>query len=139
MKKLILGFVCLTSLQVAVAGSYNFECVAYHLDSQTNEISKLNISREKASLDNLLFETLDPNIDLLDGVQAFLGEDLKTSLKTEVNVQSRILSLGGNIGPRDHHVDLYNVEIEASLNGLKETYTGTCTETTISSCGGSCN
>jgi hypothetical protein len=135
----ILSLVAISS--TALAGSYNFECKAYNLDTGTNEINKLVMSRDEATLDNYPGVTLDlqdPNIDLLDGEQTYVNSKSKVTLKAKVTLKSEITSLFGNLGRRDHVVKMYSATISVDRNGSKETFVGSCTETTITTCGGPC-
>lgn len=140
--KKILPFLSLLAISSTVfAGSYSFDCTAFHLDKKSNEIYKLNITREGATLDNypgVLFDIEDPNVNLLDGEQKYVNAKNASTLVAKVRLKSKITSLSGNLGPRENDVDMYSAIISVDTNGSKETFVGSCTEITVSSCGGSC-
>ncbi len=141
MKKFILGLALTTISSVTFAGSYGFECTAYHLDKESNQISKLTMNREGATLDNypgILLYNSDPNISLLDGTQTYVNVKKGINVKATVKALTNIVSLSGSLGPRENDVEMNSVSILVERNGIKELYQGSCTETTISSCGGSC-
>ncbi len=124
------------------AGSYNFECSAYNLDKSSNEIYKLSMTREGATLDNypsVLLDIVDPNINLLDGEQTYINTKNSIVVKATVKSTRNIVLLAGNIGPRDHVIEMKSVSIKLNRNGSIENFVGSCTETTVTTCGGPCN
>ncbi|MBC7421115.1 MAG: hypothetical protein H7328_10340 [Bdellovibrio sp.] len=124
------------------AGSYNFECTAYHLDKASNEIYKLSMTREGATLDNypgVLLDIADPNVNLLDGVQTYVNTKQAITVKATVRSTRKIVALSGNIGSRQNDVEMSSVNIKLDRNGSVENFVGSCIETTVSTCGGSCN
>ncbi|MBC7713718.1 MAG: hypothetical protein H7177_10280 [Rhizobacter sp.] len=142
MKKIILGLLLATLSTAAFAGSYKFECTAYHLDKDSNEIFKLAMTREGASMSNypgVMLDIEDPNIDLFSGAQTYVSTKKAITLKIVVKAKANIVSLYGNIGPRDQVVEMNSVSIAVDRNGDQENFEGSCTETTITSCGGPCN
>jgi hypothetical protein len=142
MEKAILGVSAVLFSTTVFAGSYNFECNAYHLDKSSNQIYKLSMTREGATLDNypgLLLDIVDPNVDLMDGEQTYFNGKDSVTVKAKVSSIRNTVSLSGNIGPRDHRVSMSSVNIKLNRNGVVENFVGSCTETTISTCGGPCN
>lgn len=142
MEKFILGLVLATISSLSLAGSYNYECTAYHLDRDSNKISKLTMNREGATLDKfpgVMLDNSDPNISLLEGSITYVNLKKEMTVKATVTSITNIVSLSGNIGPRDHDVEMNSVSILVERKGIKELYRGSCTETTISTCGGPCN
>lgn len=139
---MVLGLVLTLSSTSAFAGSYNFECTAFSLDKKSNEIYKLSMTRESAILDNypgVVLDIVDPNIALTDGTQTYVNSKETLVVKAKVTKKVEITSLSGNIGPRQHDVDMYSVHIDVDRNGSKEIFVGSCTETSISTCGGNCD
>lgn len=145
MKKIFLSLLLVTVSSVVFAGSYDFECTAYHLDKKSSEIYKLTMSRDGATLDRFSEEVTitDPNINLFDGQQIYENKTKSITVKATVKKKATIVSLAGTLGPRDHIVDMNSVliEVEGTEKGkkIKETYIGSCEERTITTCGGPCN
>lgn len=124
------------------AGSYDFDCIAYHLDEESGQISRLIMNRDESYLDDypgISMQISDPNIDLTKGVQTYENEQKKIVLKATVVPNKNIAELYGNIGRRDHVVKMNTVDIKLSINGSVKNYVGSCTETTITTCGGPCD
>ena len=141
MKKMTAILALILTSSTTYAGSYNFECTAYSM-SKSGQIDKLTMNREEATLDNfpgIFLELIDPNIDLLAGEQTYESKNKRIVVKVTVTATNTIASLEGNIGPRDHNVHVTSVNIKLNHDGITKNFVGSCTETTISTCGGSCN
>lgn len=139
MKTLIMSaVVAFASIQMSYAGSYDFKCSLYNLDKD-DAINTLNFNRDEASLNNSLRLSIkDANIKIYEESITYQDEKEKNNISVKLSNASEIVTLVGAIGKREHYVEVYSVKAEVNFNGQVSSYQGTCTETTVTTCGGSC-
>jgi len=148
----ILSVFIIFSVSSGWADEQNFKCAGYSIaEGSPATISKLEVDRNGGMLDGEILEAkaLDGEIDSDMGFKSpksFLYQykvrksldDKASSVQVGLRVQrlNKILELGGQIGPRNHDVNMFSATLTTTINAQSRVFNGTCTTISISTCVG---
>lgn len=148
MKKITLALVTLLSVNQAYAGRLDLTCEAYRVSKDENKnIQKFSLNKSETLVINEV--KLGPAQWLEGDLRGlYIGEPVVASYKSKdgrgnynvkITALSEVTKAYGRLSiGRDHDVDVYKVSIEVSRNNKTHKFVGTCTNESISTCGGAC-